>query len=111
MAARLDDVLKLVPARLAASLIVAAAAVAGADARRAVSTMRRDQSRTSSPNAGWTMSAMAGALGVTLDKPAAYTLGAGPAPAPADIARAVRLLILAVALALPGIVALSLVAK
>jgi len=90
---------------------VAASAIAGADARRALSTTRRDHSRTASPNAGWTMSAMAGALGVTLDKPAAYTLGAGPAPAPADIALAVRLLSLAAALALPGIVALSLMAK
>ena len=111
VAARLDDVFNLVPARLAALLIVAAAAIAGADARRALSTMRRDHSRTASPNAGWTMSAMAGALGVTLDKPAAYTLGAGPAPAPADIVRAVRLLTLAAALALPALAALSLVVK
>lgn len=111
VAARLDDVFNLVPARLAALLIVAASAIADADARRALSTMRRDHSRTASPNAGWTMSAMAGALGVTLDKPAAYTLGAGPAPAPADIVRAVRLLTLAAALALPAIVALSVVAK
>ena len=108
VAARLDDAFNLVPARLAALLIVAAAAIAGADARRALSTMRRDHASTASPNAGWTMSAMAGALGVTLDKPAAYTLGAGPAPAPADIVRAVRLLILAAALALPAMVALSL---
>ena len=111
VAARLDDVFNLVPARLAALLIVAASAIADADARRALSTMRRDHSRTASPNAGWTMSAMAGALGVTLDKPTAYTLGAGPAPAPADIVRAVRLLTLAAALALPAIVALSVVAK
>ena len=111
LAARLDDALNLVPARLAALLIVVAAAMAGADARRALSTMRRDHGRTASPNAGWTMSAMAGALGVTLDKPAAYSLGAGPAPTPADIGRAVRVLTLAGALALPAIVALSLVAK
>jgi adenosylcobinamide-phosphate synthase len=111
LAARLDDAFNLVPARLAALLIVASAPLAGADARRALSTLRREHSRTASPNAGWTMSAMAGALGVTLDKPGAYTLGAGAAPTPADIARAVRLLTSAAALALPAIVALSLVVK
>ena len=108
VAARLDDVLNLVPARLAALSIVAAAAIANGDARRALATMRRDHARTASPNAGWTMAAMAGALAVTLAKPATYTVGAGPAPAPADISRAVDLLAGAAALALPALVGLSL---
>ena len=108
VAARLDDAFNLVPARLASLLIVAAAAIAGADVRRALSAMRRDHGRTASPNAGWTMSAMAGALGVTLEKPAAYRLGDGPAPTPAHIVGAVRLLTVAAALALPAMVALSL---
>src|SRR5262249_34837731 len=77
VAARLDDAFNLVPARLAGLLIVAAAAMAGADGRRALSTMRGDHARTASPNAGWTVSAMAGALGVTLAKPGAYSLGSG----------------------------------
>jgi adenosylcobinamide-phosphate synthase len=105
VAARLDDALNLVPARLAALSIVAAAVVVGADARGAWSALRRDHALTASPNAGWTMSAMAGALGVTLAKPATYTLGAGAAPGPADIARAVRLLAVAGALALSATVA------
>jgi len=32
---------------------------------------------TESPNAGWTMSAMAGSLGITLEKPGAYSLNGG----------------------------------
>ena len=108
IAARLDDLLNLVPARLAALLIVAAAAIAGADARGALATMRRDHARTASPNAGWTMSAMAGALGVRLAKPQAYALGAGPDPSPADISRAVHLLGIAAALAVPTVVAAAL---
>jgi adenosylcobinamide-phosphate synthase len=107
-AARLDDAFNIVPARVGAALIVAAAMVAGADAGRALSTARRDHRRTASPNAGWTMSAMAGALGVRLTKPGAYTLGDGPAPGQADIARAVRLLAVAAALALPPMAALAL---
>jgi adenosylcobinamide-phosphate synthase len=96
-AARLDDAANLLPARLAALAIVAAA---GARAPAAWAIMARDHRRTTSPNAGWTMSAMAGALGVTLVKPGAYRLGEGGPPGPADIERSVRLLARAAVLAL-----------
>ena len=108
VAARLDDALNLVPARVAALFIVAAAIVTGDDSRRALRAMKRDHGLTASPNAGWTMSAMAGALTVTLAKPATYTLGAGPVPTPFDITRAVDLLAVAAALAVPAIVAVAL---
>jgi adenosylcobinamide-phosphate synthase len=111
MAAQLDDAFNLVPARLSALLIVAAAAIAGAGGGRAFAVMRRDRVRTASPNAGWTMSAMAGALAVTLAKPGHYALGDGALPAPADISRAVHLLALAASLALPPALALSLVVR
>ena len=56
--------------------------------------------RTESPNAGWTMAAMAGGLGVTLAKTGHYRLG-DPAPEPAapHIGRATRALYVATALA------------
>jgi adenosylcobinamide-phosphate synthase len=95
-AARLDDAANLLPARLAALAIVAAA---GTRAPAAWAIMGRDHDRTASPNAGWTMSAMAGALGVTLVKPDAYRLGNGRAPGAADIERGVRLMARAAALA------------
>jgi adenosylcobinamide-phosphate synthase len=82
VAARVDDLANLVPARLAALAIVIAS---GAAAAAAWSVMARDHARTASPNAGWTMAAMAGALGVTLQKPAAYRLGRGPMPVAGDI--------------------------
>jgi adenosylcobinamide-phosphate synthase len=95
-AARLDDALNLVPARLAALLLVAAALVAGEDPRGALATARRDARLTASPNAGWTMAAMAGALGVELEKVGHYRLGAGGAPCDATtIARADRLVTIA----------------
>jgi adenosylcobinamide-phosphate synthase len=99
-AAWLDDLLNLLPARLAALAIVAAAALTGDDARNSWRTLRRDARRTASPNAGWTMAAMAGALGVILEKPATYRLGAGRDPTPADIDRAIRLMAVASILAL-----------
>jgi adenosylcobinamide-phosphate synthase len=90
LAARLDDVLNVIPARIAALGIVAAAGFTGGDARGAWRALRRDGGRTTSPNAGRTMAAMAGALGVALTKPGAYRLGAGRSPAAADVARALR---------------------
>ena len=98
-AARLDDALNWVPARAAALLVVAGAMLAGASPRHAWWTLRRHGSRTASPNAGLTMAAMAGAIGVTLAKPGHYTLGAGPRPDAAAIDRATRVAVAAVALA------------
>ncbi len=99
-AARLDDLLNLLPARLSGYAIVLGAAVAGGDAGRAWSVMRSDRGRTASPNAGWTMAAMAGALGVTLEKAGAYRLGDGRPPGRVDIGRSVRILGAAAALTL-----------
>ena len=97
LAARLDDVANLIPARLAALALVI---VAGRRVRSAWSTMLSDHRLTASPNAGWTMAAMAGALGVMLAKPGAYSLGHGREPDVTDIARALRLLGRAIALTL-----------
>lgn len=98
--ARLDDLLNLVPARLAACALVIAAPFAGASARGALAIAWRHHRRTASPNAGWTMAAMAGALGLTLEKPEAYVLGTGPLPEPADIDRSLRVLVAATLVAL-----------
>lgn len=89
-AARLDDLVNWLPARLAASILVVAAWVTGGEGREAWRVMWRDRQKTQSPNAGWTMAAMAGALGVTLEKVGAYCLGEGRPPTPGDIARALR---------------------
>lgn len=72
-AARLDDLLNLVPARLAGLLLVAAAWMApGRNPRGAWAAMFRDARRHRSPNAGWQEAALAGALGVALAGPRRY---------------------------------------
>jgi len=72
-AARLDDLVNLPASRLAALLLIAAAAWreenSAAAAWRAV---RRDASRHRSPNAGYPEAAMAGALGLALAGPRVY---------------------------------------
>lgn len=69
--------------------------------------MWSEHDRTVSPNAGWTMAAMAGALGVTLEKPGAYRLGAGPVAAARHIYQAVWVMIGASALAVAASLALA----
>jgi adenosylcobinamide-phosphate synthase len=79
-AARLDDGLNWLPASLTGVLIVLAAMLSGEDAANAWRTMLAQHGRTASPNAGWTMSAMAGALEVTLEKVGHYRLEGGDGP-------------------------------
>jgi adenosylcobinamide-phosphate synthase len=91
-AALCDDLANLLPARSSALLLVAAAWLGFGDGRAAWGTMWRDHARTESPNAGWPMSAAAGALRVRLEKRGHYRLGrCFPTPTPKDIDRAIRL--------------------
>ncbi len=100
-AAKVDDGANLLPARLAALWIVAAAALLpGASARAAWAITRRDARGHASPNAGWPEAAMAGALGVRLGGPRVYAgrlvadRGMGDDARPVDggtIGRALRL--------------------
>lgn len=76
-AARLDDVINWIPARLAGFLMVISAGIGRFDLRSAYQVMIRQHAQTSSPNAGWTMSAAAGALGIVLEKTGNYCLQGG----------------------------------
>jgi adenosylcobinamide-phosphate synthase len=71
-AARLDDLVNLVPARLSALLLAGAAPIAGGTMTTSLRVVKRDASKHRSPNAGWPESAMAGALGVALAGPRRY---------------------------------------
>jgi adenosylcobinamide-phosphate synthase len=85
VAARLDDVLNWLPARLAALLLV----LVGPRPGTALRVWRRDARLTASPNAGQCMAATAGHLGVRLEKVDHYVLNRQARPACArDIATA-----------------------
>jgi adenosylcobinamide-phosphate synthase len=115
-AARLDDVLNLIPARISGVIIAAAAALAPqAQGRASIRTMLRDAGKHRSPNAGWPEAAIAGALGLALAGPRRYAervvddpwIGEGRARAtPVDMHRA--LLIYVIACALQGAAILAL---
>jgi adenosylcobinamide-phosphate synthase len=76
-AARLDDLLNFVPARVTAVLIALAAQIVNQRGREAWQVAQHDAHRTQSPNAGWPMAAIAGALDTVLTKHEHYTLGTG----------------------------------
>ncbi|WP_255368713.1 adenosylcobinamide-phosphate synthase CbiB [Polaromonas sp. OV174] len=102
-AARADDVLSWLPARITALLLALAAR--GLPLR----ALRQQARQTPSPNSGWPMAAMALALGVRLAKPGVYVLNeAGRAVQPGDMQRAVvlasKVLVSLVACALSAIV-------
>lgn len=97
--ARLDDLLNLAGARLAALLAAGLAPTVGGSPRAALRAWRRDARHHPSPNAGPVEASFAGALGVRLGGINRYgeriedrhTLGSGRAPEATDIARAVDL--------------------
>jgi adenosylcobinamide-phosphate synthase len=106
VAARLDDLLGLVPARATGLLVAAAAPAGGGSPAAAIRALRRDGAQTASPNAGRPMAAMAGALGVRLEKPGHHVLNPqGAAPTAADVGRSVRIARAATVLALGGVAA------
>jgi len=73
VAARLDDVLNYVPARIAAAMIVVASLfVPRGRPLSALRVMARDGGKHRSPNAGWPEAAMAGGIGVALAGPRSY---------------------------------------
>ena len=107
--ARTDDLMNLIPARIAGALL---ALVGG----RGWRVMFRDAGKHASPNAGWPEAAMAGALGGRLGGPASYegvvyqrpVFGDGPAPGAAELRRGLALYlracaVLAAMLALGGL--------
>lgn len=73
-AARLDDAVNYIPARISALLLIAASAISGKsyDAARAFRIWKRDRANHKSPNAAQTESAAAGALGLQLAGDAQY---------------------------------------
>lgn len=77
VAARTDDVLNFIPARITAMFMLATYGVFARRFGSALEVWLRDHGLTASPNAGHPMSAAAGVLGVALEKQGCYLLGDG----------------------------------
>jgi adenosylcobinamide-phosphate synthase len=95
-AARTDDLMNLIPARIAGLLLCLSRL-------RGFRVMWRDASKHASPNAGWSEAAMAGALRVQLGGPVSYdgeatwrpTFGDGRKPGADDLRQALQVYVTA----------------
>jgi adenosylcobinamide-phosphate synthase len=88
-AARADDVLSWLPARMTAALLWL---VSGFQISGFWSRLQREARQTPSPNSGWPMAAMALALNIQLSKPGVYTLNmSGGASEASDVNKSVKL--------------------
>ena len=118
-AARLDDLVNLIPARLSGLLLAVVAPIANGAVGIALNVMRRDAPKHRSPNAGWPEGAMAGALGLALAGPRRYgehivddpflNADAREEATPDDIGRALDLYVAACLLEAAAYAALALV--
>ncbi len=86
-AARADDLLNLIPARVTAIGLL----LAGPNRMSRMRRLPAEAARTASPNSGWPMGALALSLDVRLRKPQVYALNAnGSAASAADTSTALR---------------------
>ena len=89
-AARLDDAVNFIPARLAALGWILSAGLCGADMHGAYRIWKRDRRKHESPNSAQTESACAGALGVCLAGDASYFGKVKKKPVIGDPVREIR---------------------
>ena len=75
--ANCDKVLNYLPARITSILMVVGAMILGIDWKKSYEIMKRDGKNTESPNAGYPMAALAGALGTRFEKINHYSVGEG----------------------------------
>jgi adenosylcobinamide-phosphate synthase len=91
--AGLDTLANYLPSRITGVLTIISSAILGLNWSNCLKILERDHARTASPNAGWPMSAMAGALGVMLEKPGFYVLGESSRMLePTDITKALKIM-------------------
>jgi adenosylcobinamide-phosphate synthase len=92
--AKLDTIANYIPARLTAYLMVAASFLLRENWHESWRILQRDKGKTASINAGWTISAMAGALNTQLEKQGYYVLGDDHGISPEHITKALRVMAL-----------------
>ncbi|MFH0782448.1 MAG: adenosylcobinamide-phosphate synthase CbiB [Pseudomonadota bacterium] len=119
-AAKLDDVVNFLPSRISGLCVILAAFFLKLDYREAARIFRRDRLNHSSPNAGHTEAATAGALGLRLGGPSSYFgkmvekpfLGdSSREPIPDDIKKTNHLMLVGTSIFLGALIGLRLIAS
>ena len=109
--ARFDDVLGFVTSRASPYFIALAGMMLGMGWRRSVPAAKAEHTKTPSPNSGWSMTAAAAVLGISMEKKGVYVMGNGPMPTTDDVRRCCRLIELSamIFLLLVGIILFGLI--
>ncbi len=90
--AKFDDVLGYVTSRASPYFIALAGMFLGMDWRRSVPAARAEHTKTPSPNSGYSMTATAAVLGISMEKKGVYVMGDGLLPTTKDVKRCCRLI-------------------
>lgn len=90
--AKFDDALGFIGSRVSPYFIALAGLLLGMDWRAAVPAARAEHTKTPSPNSGWSMTAAAAVLGISMEKRGVYVMGTGPLPTTDDVRRCCRLI-------------------
>ena len=92
--AKMDTIANYIPSRLTAILMMLSALLLRENWRKSWRILQRDRKNTASHNAGWTISTMAGALNIQLEKLGFYKIGDNNDLSPAHIKKALRIMVL-----------------
>lgn len=75
--ANCDKILNYIPARITGLVMILSSAMLGYNWKSSYQIMKRDRTKLESPNAGYPMAALAGAIGTKLEKIDHYSIGNG----------------------------------
>ncbi len=89
--AKFDDVLGFITSRASPYFVALAGMIMHMDWRAAVPAAKAEHTKTPSPNSGWSMTAVAAVLGISMEKKGVYVMGTGPMPTTEDVRRCCRL--------------------
>lgn len=89
--AKFDDVLGFITSRVSPYFVALAGMILHMDWRVSVPAAKAEHTKTPSPNSGWSMTAVAAVLGISMEKRGVYVMGTGPMPTTEDVRRCCRL--------------------
>ena len=89
--AKFDDVLGFITSRVSPYFVALAGMILRMDWRASVPAAKAEHTKTPSPNSGWSMTAVAAVLGISMEKRGVYVMGTGPMPTTEDVRRCCRL--------------------
>ena len=89
--AKFDDVLGFITSRVSPYFVALVGMILHMDWRASVPAAKAEHTKTPSPNSGWSMTAVAAVLGISMEKRGVYVMGTGPMPTTEDVRRCCRL--------------------